>query len=61
MMEQYLPKLKITKVVWEYPTTGWIKVNTNGACRGNPGRCYIGFVLRNAEGDVVYACDEEIP
>ncbi|XP_075084871.1 uncharacterized protein LOC142168109 [Nicotiana tabacum] len=60
VMENYTPALKITKVIWEYPTPGWIKVNTDGASRGNPGRSSIDFVLRNEEGDVVYACVKEI-
>nr|XP_016475204.1 PREDICTED: uncharacterized protein LOC107796895 [Nicotiana tabacum] len=36
MMEQYTPRLKYDKVLWEFPSRGWIKVNTDGACRGNP-------------------------
>nr|XP_016507661.1 PREDICTED: uncharacterized protein LOC107825326 [Nicotiana tabacum] len=60
MMEKYTPALKYTKVLWEYPSQGWIKVNTDGASRGNPGRSSIGYVLRNEEGDVVYACGKEI-
>ncbi|XP_070039282.1 uncharacterized protein [Nicotiana tomentosiformis] len=60
MLENYMPKLKITKVHWEYSSPGWVKVNTNGASRGNPGRSSIGFVLRNEEGDVLYACGKEV-
>ncbi|XP_016514982.1 uncharacterized protein LOC107831708 [Nicotiana tabacum] len=37
MIEQYTPRLKYDKVLWEFPSRGWIKVNTDGACRGNPG------------------------
>lgn len=33
MMEQYTPKLKVTKVLWELPTQGWIKVNYDGASK----------------------------
>lgn len=61
MMEDYTPILKYTKVLWELPSQGWIKVNTDGAARGNPGRSSIRYVLRNEEGDVVYACGKEIP
>nr|XP_009781571.1 PREDICTED: uncharacterized protein LOC104230453 [Nicotiana sylvestris] len=32
MMEQYTPRLKYDKVLWEFPSRGWIKVNTDGAC-----------------------------
>ncbi|XP_070022972.1 uncharacterized protein [Nicotiana sylvestris] len=38
MMENFTPKLKVTKVIWELPSAGWLKVNTDGASRGNPGR-----------------------
>nr|XP_016514683.1 PREDICTED: uncharacterized protein LOC107831437 [Nicotiana tabacum] len=60
MMKQYTPKLKYTKVLWELPEQGWIKDNTDGASRGNPGRSSFGYVLRNEEGNIVYACGKEI-
>ncbi|XP_075080440.1 uncharacterized protein LOC142165948 [Nicotiana tabacum] len=60
MMENYTPKLKFNKVLWELPMTGWTKINTDGASKGNPGRSSIGFCLRNEEGDLVYACGKEI-
>lgn len=60
MMEQFTPNLRYTKVNWDFPEQGWVKVNTDGASRGNPGRSSIGFVLRNEEGDVLYACGKEI-
>lgn len=46
--------------MWEYPSPGWIKVNTDVAYRGNPGRSSISFVLRNEEGDVIYGCGKEV-
>lgn len=55
MMEQYTPRLKYEKVLWEFPPRGWIKVNTDGACRGNPGRSSIGYCLRDEIGDIIYA------
>nr|XP_016504579.1 PREDICTED: uncharacterized protein LOC107822538 [Nicotiana tabacum] len=60
MMDQFTPNLRYTKVNWDFPEQGWVKVNTDGASRGNPGRSSIGFVLRNEEGDVLYACGKEI-
>ncbi|XP_075091563.1 uncharacterized protein LOC142171763 [Nicotiana tabacum] len=60
VMENYTPALKITKVIWNYPDPGWIKVNTDVASRENPGRSSIGFVLRNEEGDIMYAWGKEI-
>lgn len=60
MLENYMPKLKVTKVLWECPSPRWVKVNIDGASRGNPGRSSIGFVLRNEEGDVLYARGKEV-
>ncbi|XP_019241016.1 PREDICTED: uncharacterized protein LOC109221004 [Nicotiana attenuata] len=60
MLESYLPRLKYTKVLWECPKSGWIKVNTDGASKGNPGRSSIGYVLRNEKGDIVYGCGKEV-
>ncbi|XP_075079959.1 uncharacterized protein LOC142165266 [Nicotiana tabacum] len=59
-MEQYTPRLKNDKVLWEFPSRGWIKVNTDGACRGNPGRSSIGFCIRDEAGDLIYAEGREI-
>ncbi|XP_075087486.1 uncharacterized protein LOC142169517 [Nicotiana tabacum] len=60
-MEQYTPGLKVTKVIWEFPSKVWIKVNIDGASRGNSGRSSIGYVLRDEEGDVIFALGREIP
>lgn len=60
MMENYTPKLQIIKVQWEIPMAGWIKINTDGASRGNLGRSSIGFCIRNEMGDVIYGCGKEI-
>ncbi|XP_070017375.1 uncharacterized protein [Nicotiana sylvestris] len=42
------------------PSEGWVKVNTDGASRGNPGKSSIGVCVRNQEGDVIYALGKEI-
>lgn len=60
MMERYTPTLKVTKVLWELPPIGWIKVNIDGASRGNPGRSSIGFALRDAQGDIIFASGKGI-
>nr|XP_016455996.1 PREDICTED: uncharacterized protein LOC107780002 [Nicotiana tabacum] len=60
-LEQYTLALKVTKVIWEFPTEGWIKVNTDGASRGNPERSSVGYVLRDEEGDVIFTLGREIP
>ncbi|XP_075088070.1 uncharacterized protein LOC142170146 [Nicotiana tabacum] len=38
----------------------WLKVNTDGASRGNPGRSSIGFCIRNENGDIVKSVGKEI-
>ncbi|XP_019237995.1 PREDICTED: uncharacterized protein LOC109218121 [Nicotiana attenuata] len=60
ILESCLPMLIYTKVLWDCPSSGWIKVNTDEASRGNPGRSSIGYVLRNEEGDLVYGCGKEV-
>lgn len=60
MMEKHTPKLRVTKVMWECPSPRWAKINTDGACRGNPDRRSIRFVLRNEDGDVIFVCGKEI-
>lgn len=60
MMEHYTPKLKVTKVIWELPEHDCVKINTDGASRGNPGRSSIGFAIRDSEGDMRYAREKEI-
>lgn len=48
------------KVCWEFPLEGWMKINIDGASRGNPGRGAIGFCIRNDTGDVTFAVGKEI-
>nr|XP_016494947.1 PREDICTED: ribonuclease H-like [Nicotiana tabacum] len=59
-MENQTLKLKVTKALWELPDHGWVKINTDGASMGNPGRSSIGFVLRGEEGDIRYERGKEI-
>lgn len=37
-----------------------MKVNTDGASRGYPGRSAIGYCVRNDAGDMIYALGREI-
>ncbi|XP_070021920.1 uncharacterized protein [Nicotiana sylvestris] len=60
MMENFTPKLKVTKVMWELPSARWLKVNTDGASRGNPGKSSIGFCIRNENGDIVKSVGKQI-
>ncbi|KAH0669630.1 hypothetical protein KY289_024123 [Solanum tuberosum] len=34
---------------------GWVKCNTDGTSRGNPGESSYSFCIRNNEGDLLYA------
>ncbi|XP_075111465.1 uncharacterized protein LOC142181808 [Nicotiana tabacum] len=56
----YLPTLKFNKVTYEFPLAGWIKINTDGASRGNLGRSSIGYCIRNDNGDLVYVVGKEM-
>ncbi|XP_075099099.1 uncharacterized protein LOC142175984 [Nicotiana tabacum] len=60
IMENYTPSLKVDKVIWELPSSGWIKINADGAARGNPGRSSYGFCIRYEYGEVIYARGKEI-
>ncbi|XP_060196277.1 uncharacterized protein LOC132625704 [Lycium barbarum] len=55
MREEGTNRLKIIKVVWKFPPSGWLLCNTDGASRGNPGRSAYGFCLRNIDGNLIYA------
>ncbi|XP_070057071.1 uncharacterized protein [Nicotiana tomentosiformis] len=47
-------------LIQELPGEGWIKVNTDGASRGNPKRSAIGYCVRNGIGDVCYAVGKQL-
>ncbi|GLJ15802.1 hypothetical protein SUGI_0260510 [Cryptomeria japonica] len=38
---------------WKAPLEGWLKLNFDGACRGNPGVFGFGVVIRNGDGELV--------
>ncbi|XP_059285813.1 uncharacterized protein LOC132039329 [Lycium ferocissimum] len=60
VLQAYTHKYKVTQVLWKFPEMGWIKCNTDGASRGNPGRSSWGFCVRNNTGDIIHAQAEEI-
>lgn len=35
---------------WVAPSTGWMRLNTDGASRGNPGMATVGGGLRDSDG-----------
>ncbi|XP_040990896.1 uncharacterized protein LOC121238113 [Juglans microcarpa x Juglans regia] len=39
-------------VVWEKPHSGWVKLNVDGSCKGNPGNCGGGGIIRDHKGVV---------
>ncbi|XP_057860117.2 uncharacterized protein LOC131068854 [Cryptomeria japonica] len=49
------PKKRINRkeVRWEKPHSNWVKLNFDGACRGNPRQACFGVVIRNEEGNLV--------
>ncbi|KAG2667275.1 hypothetical protein I3760_15G106100 [Carya illinoinensis] len=46
---------RMTPVYWRRPKQGWIKLNTDGSSRGNPGRASAGGVLRDENGKLIKA------
>ncbi|XP_060210297.1 uncharacterized protein LOC132637182 [Lycium barbarum] len=59
-LQRYSPKVRVTRVTWRTPDIGWIKVSTDGASRGNPGRSSWAFCVRDERGDVIQAHAREI-
>lgn len=55
VLKRYRPKLHYHVVSWNNPPMGWVKCNTDGASRGNPGESSYSFCIRNNEGDLLYA------
>jgi ribonuclease HI len=39
---------------WTPPPTGFIKINFDGASKGNPGPAGFGAILRNSNGEILY-------
>ncbi|KAH0700980.1 hypothetical protein KY284_015195 [Solanum tuberosum] len=59
-LNEYKPKLYAMSVRWVPPPRNKIKVNTDGACRGNPGQSAYGFCIRDECGNLLYAQGEDI-
>lgn len=41
------PALLLSKEMWKKPLEGWVKVNFDGASKGNPGPSGAGFIVRD--------------
>lgn len=54
-MQQYKRKNFYKLVTWICPIKGWIKINIDGAYRGNPGLGSYEFCMRDCSGDVIYS------
>ncbi|KAL0309420.1 UNVERIFIED_CONTAM: putative ribonuclease H protein [Sesamum radiatum] len=52
--------LKAIKVTWNKPERGWIKINTDGASKGNPGLAGAGGIARDEKGMAIFAYYEFI-
>lgn len=52
MLERIKPSLNIIPVKWLKPLDGYLKLNTNGCSKGNPGLAGGGGVLRDRKGDM---------
>lgn len=48
-------KITLHVGIWNLPEEGWLKCNTDGAYRGNPGQSCYAFCIRNTQGNILYA------
>ncbi|KAK6773905.1 hypothetical protein RDI58_029144 [Solanum bulbocastanum] len=51
-LESYRTRIKVIKILWEFPPEGCVKYNTDGASRENLGVSSYSFCLRDATGDI---------
>ncbi|KAK4379881.1 hypothetical protein RND71_001743 [Anisodus tanguticus] len=56
----YSHVVRVTKVIWKSPESKWVKVNTDGASRENPGKSSWGFCMRDSNEDIIQAQAKEI-
>lgn len=55
LLTNYRPVFSSRIVQWSPPPNGWLKCNTDGASRGNPGPSFAAFCLRDSNGNLVVA------
>ncbi|WMV24105.1 hypothetical protein MTR67_017490 [Solanum verrucosum] len=56
----YKPKIFYQAVSWHKPERNWIKCNTDGASRGNPGDNAYALCIRDYKGDLIFAEAQQI-
>ncbi|KAH0679665.1 hypothetical protein KY289_020902 [Solanum tuberosum] len=61
LLDGFRPRFVSKWVKWHPPPSGWLKCNTDGASRGNPGPSVAAFCIRNHEGELVIAKGVRIP
>lgn len=54
-LQEYKPSYQIKVVRWRPSLHEWMKGNTDGASRGNPGPSLCAFCIRNSEGNLIIA------
>ncbi|KAH0655771.1 hypothetical protein KY285_030653 [Solanum tuberosum] len=60
LLKCYKPKLLHKAVTWNMPDTNWIKCNTDGSSKGNPGIGTYSFCVRDERSDLIFAEAQEI-
>lgn len=55
MMDSCSHEIRITTVTWTKPPTDTHKLNTDGSALTNPGKIGGGGILRDAQGNLIYA------
>ncbi|WMV09401.1 hypothetical protein MTR67_002786 [Solanum verrucosum] len=55
LMESCYPKISYKIVRWSAPPPKWLKCNTDGASRGNPGPSSAAFCIRDSGGEIIVA------
>ncbi|KAH0757706.1 hypothetical protein KY290_021199 [Solanum tuberosum] len=57
---QYKPKLYYQAISWQKPKEDWVKCNTDGSSKGNPGDSAYAFCIRDVRGDLIFAEAQQI-
>lgn len=55
IMQKFRKRLFYKVVIWKYPEDAWVKCNTDGVSKGNPGISTYAFCVRDSNGNLLYA------